>query len=237
MGFFDSFKKEKKNLPVKVEKGSRDLVEKKENHEIKLEYTDPPWMINSLINKRRVEALADLENATVGYYNALRNRHKSWERFTGPVLEHEILAEKKEAELRALEAVEAVGKKRKFIKERMEVEELKLKVEKAELQQRLNQVQENSGSHKSQSESAFDKLRENLKNKLKKQEIYDEYHIREDIQKLKTQFKGKKVLETVLEEVWDEYIQGKPVEKWTEEDKEYYETLEAIYNQHKTGNI
>lgn len=223
-------------MPVVIEKGGRDLVERQEKHEIQLEYKEPPWAVSSRIHKRRLEAMADAERAESDYYRALGGRQKAWERLTGSALRNEILAEEKEAELRAMEAVEAVDKKGKFIKERIELEELELKVKKAELEKRLREAQGTSGNAGEEPEDKFKSLKDKLKDKRKIQDIWDDHHIKKDIQDLKKQFKGKKILEAVLTEVWDEYIQGKPQEEWTEDNHDYFETLKAVYEKHNPGS-
>jgi len=136
MEFWD---RTKKNLPIKKEKGEVEIVEDK-NYEIDTgEYREPPWAISSRITKTRINALTGVVQAESNFYNAVGERDKSLARL-GSILENEIIAEKAEAEIRAMKAVEEAESLFKHKKNRDELTELKLKVEKAKLQQELDEA-------------------------------------------------------------------------------------------------
>jgi hypothetical protein len=78
-------------------------------------------------------------------------------------------------------------------------------------------------------DSEVNKLKEELKVKLLKRELYDEHEIKKFKARFKKTVKKELAIEDALEEVAHEIFKGKPVEEFDENEQEIYQRLEDIY--------
>jgi len=117
------------------------------------------------------------------------------------------------------------------------VAQLKLDFEEAELLEQISEKQKRINDLKSPAEkkSKIDSLKEQLKEKILRDKIYQDYELEKLKLKIRKELKNQQAIDNIFNEVIDEIFHGKDPEDFTEEEGRKYGDFEAFYKNLRTN--